>query len=194
MIDMYGNERNIKKNEDLPLARLFPGLRFPPACLTVDDVWCLLKYSANKSNIVEIGTYVGGSAFIMSVGGANVDTIDNFPGGIHEQAKANVEGRKIRIINGNSPQEIPQLRNDMYDMAFIDGDHHYENVKVDFEQLIPKLTPAAHVLFHDYEPRYPDIVRYVDELKGRSDILHIEDTGFISVFMTRGATSCNTRK
>lgn len=36
-----------------------------------------------------------------------------------------------------------------YDFVFIDGDHLYEGVKADFENLLPSLLPGAVVIFHD---------------------------------------------
>ena len=47
-----------------------------------------------------------------------------------------------------------------FDLAFVDGDHHYKNVKADFE-LVKK---CGRVLFHDIIPEFQDINKFVKEI------------------------------
>ena len=47
-----------------------------------------------------------------------------------------------------------------FDFAFVDGDHHYKNVKADFE-LVKK---CGRVLFHDIIPEFQYINKFVKEI------------------------------
>jgi len=44
------------------------------------------------------------------------------------------------------------LANDTFDFLFVDGDHSYEGVKMDFESFAPLVTPGGLIAFHDIVP------------------------------------------
>ena len=58
---------------------------------------------------------------------------------------------KIIPLVGSSQQVLPTLRQGMFDLIFIDGDHSYEGVKYDLEQSLPLLAEGGVVVLHDYE-------------------------------------------
>lgn len=47
-----------------------------------------------------------------------------------------------------------------FDIAFIDGEHNYKNVKADFE-LVKK---CGRVLFHDVDPQFVEVNKFVREI------------------------------
>jgi predicted O-methyltransferase YrrM len=108
----------------------------------------LWHYAENaKLRMVEIGRCYGGSACLMSAASPNImlDSID-LTIKLHEECVKYLRNKNVslRIANSNTFQFTS-----MYDLAFIDGDHSYEGVKNDFENLMPNLTHNAIILFHD---------------------------------------------
>jgi len=64
-------------------------------------------------------------------------------------------------------------------LAFIDGDHTYEQVKKDFENVMPLMVPNGHIFLHDTLPlsdeylpphKCGDVYRFRQELDGRKDL------------------------
>ena len=55
------------------------------------------------------------------------------------------------------------------DFVFIDGDHHYEAVKRDFELYSTLMQPGGHIAFHDVAPQPAhsgnEVERFWTELK-----------------------------
>lgn len=57
-------------------------------------------------------------------------------------------GRRVQIVRATMADAAAGLPSAI-DMAFIDGDHSYEAVKLDWETIKPRLTPFGIVVFHD---------------------------------------------
>lgn len=93
------------------------------------------------STVLEIGTgYRAGLArFMTEMLGWQVTTIDI--------RTPDTPARLARQIIGRSDEVIDHVRGE-YDLLIIDGDHHYEAVKRDFELYSPM---AGIVMFHDIE-------------------------------------------
>lgn len=77
-------------------------------------------------------------------------------------------------LHGDSREVHAQVSGDI-DLLFIDGDHHYEVIREDITNWLPKVRPDGLVIFHDYEPASMDMVatphlegvrRAVDEWSG----------------------------
>jgi hypothetical protein len=47
---------------------------------------------------------------------------------------------------------------------FVDGLHDYSNVSRDFHHFEHWIAPGGFVAFHDYQPDFPGVVSFVDEL------------------------------
>jgi predicted O-methyltransferase YrrM len=108
----------------------------------------LWRYAEQASvRMVEIGRCYGGSACLMSAAAPNVmlDSLD-LTMRLREECVQYLCGRNVslRIANSRHFQFT-----ESYDLAFIDGDHSYDGVKTDFENLMPHLTHGAVILFHD---------------------------------------------
>ncbi len=72
-----------------------------------------------------------------------------------------------RIIQeySTSPAAVEQASQQEYDLLFIDGDHSYEGVKMDFELYSPLLKQGGYLVFDDYQaPSWPGVQRAVDEI------------------------------
>jgi cephalosporin hydroxylase len=61
------------------------------------------------------------------------------------------------------------LDGELFDFAFIDGDHTYDGVRADWLAYSPMVRPGGTVAFHDTWPNFdrhePGVVRWVDELR-----------------------------
>ena len=59
-------------------------------------------------------------------------------------------------LHGDSREVYAQVP-DHIDLLFIDGDHHYEVVREDIANWLPKVRPGGIVVFHDYTPEPIDM-------------------------------------
>jgi predicted O-methyltransferase YrrM len=83
---------------------------------------------------------------------------------------------QINLIKGNSFDKttITELENkinkESVDLLFIDGDHTYEGIKNDFINYYKFVKKNGFIIIDDYEPNYPDIVKFVDEYIKNNDL------------------------
>jgi hypothetical protein len=49
-------------------------------------------------------------------------------------------------------------------LLFIDGLHDYGNVSRDFAHIEPWVVPGGYVVFDDYDPSFPGVIAFVDEV------------------------------
>ena len=137
--------------------------------------------------VLEIGTARGGTLFLWTraaVGDATIISID-LPGGLYGGGYPFL--RSILYKNlGKDEQQIILLRRDSHDrktlgivrdllgnrlldFLFIDGDHTYEGVKMDYEMYSPLVRPGGIIAFHDIveHPRHLNVgvPRFWQELK-----------------------------
>ena len=61
----------------------------------------------------------------------------------------------------------------MIDVLFIDGDHSYSGVKHDYETYIKFVKINGYIVFDDYSPRWPDVVKFVNTIRTNNNILDI---------------------
>jgi len=141
-----------------------------------------LVYSLAPQWILEIGTFKGGSAYIMSGAlddlalGGKLLTIDADP----EQIALDwtVIAHNARSVQGYFPSDIDKVRlpgGVRYDLAFVDGDHTYAAVLADLKALVQILNDEAYVLLHD--AYHEDVQRAIQEVV--ADGLY-HDAGLVS--------------
>lgn len=105
---------------------------------------------------LEIGTFKGGSAYIISGAlddvalGGKLVTIDPYP----EQIELNWStiAHNTKSVQGFFPKDIEKVvlpDGIRYDFAFVDGDHSYNAVLNDLTSLPEILSKEAYVLLHD---------------------------------------------
>lgn len=147
----------------------------------------LSKRARNCNLIVEIGTWLGRSTYVMgeSVNG-KVITIDSFimdgvpldsslvrnaqkemtkdPDWIYHCCLKNlsewIEKGKVKVIRGDSKEVIKDLDpiKGLVDMVFIDGSHDYASVKADIINYRPLLKKGGLLCGHDFSLQVKDAV------------------------------------
>jgi cephalosporin hydroxylase len=127
----------------------------------------------NVKNVLEIGTYKGGTAFLFKkLLNVNVTTIDIenlLPITIALKLKG------VRVIQGNShSKETLEKVKGNYDLLFIDGDHAYESVKKDFEMYSPLVKNGGIIAFHDIFI-ISDVNIFWNEIKRNYNYLEIKN-------------------
>lgn len=100
-------------------------------------------------NILEIGCYDGGSSYYLSNYSKVMTTIDN-----NDPCRFNPNDfiwSNYKYISGDShdPRMDEIFSQVEWDFVFIDGDHSYEGVKADFNNVLPYLRKNTPVAFHD---------------------------------------------
>lgn len=113
---------------------------------------------------VEIGTWRGVSTAILSHYADKVSTVDikYYDMAPHVWIWAGIMSKiKYHIVGGNEEKQ-KLLESLDFDFAFIDGEHSYEAVKLDFNCV----KKCGRVLFHDYASNCPGVVKFIDELEG----------------------------
>jgi len=133
-----------------------------------------LQELARGRTCLEIGSFLGKSTLCLAEVAKVVHTVDTFRASANGQTqmgkfttldkfKANIEGWDNIIYHiGKSADVIPKL-DPIFDFAFIDGMHTYEDVKRDTELCRSKLQPHSIIAFHDYGGVYGGVKQAVDE-------------------------------
>jgi len=125
---------------------------------------CLRKYAVGRRSLVEIGVYHGVNTRLLCESAdpsAVVYAVDPFFTGklgvsfnrmiAHSHVARAYRGRCVWIRDVSptaaSPGYIPSETS--FDFVFIDGDHSYEAVRLDWETWTPRLTIGGIVALHD---------------------------------------------
>ena len=156
-----------------------------------------LVQDLRPANVLEIGTYAGGTLYCwcrLAEPDATIVSIDlpegRFGGGYTEDRRREMltlfptEGQHLHLLREDShdPATLEKLKSILngkrLDLLFIDGDHTYEGVKQDFEMYSPLAADGAAIVFHDIlehpAPTECDVRRLWNEVK--DDYRHVEFT------------------
>jgi predicted O-methyltransferase YrrM len=138
--------------------------------------------------VLEIGTRMGGTLFLFTkVANENAKIISiDFPdghGGGYPKSRYNfyklfaVPPQQVELIQGDSHSDNTKvmlerlLNGQKIDFIFIDGDHSFEGVKMDFDMYSPFVRPGGLVAFHDIkrtkENSWSGVVPYWDSIKNK---------------------------
>ncbi len=133
--------------------------------------------SQSKGDYLEIGVLYGGSAIIASMFcRGQVYGIDPFEWGPtqthhriypkQEVAEANVYSWGLpepRFFTQKHPPMPPELKNNQFDVVFIDGDHTYEGAKADWDNVRERVN--NFILFHDiHNPKHGAREAYIEAM------------------------------
>lgn len=170
-----------------------------PEWLTLSTLCQCLK----PKRVFEIGTFKGSSTLALAANtpeGTEIFTLDldpnkrdqiKLPLAIGELAGVSfVVGEhyrgtpfepKIHPLYGDSASFDFRPYEKGVDLVFIDGNHSYENVKLDSENAFRMLRPGGIIVWDDYSPGW-DVVRYLNEIQKQKTLAQISGTRF-AVYM-----------
>jgi len=151
------------------------------ADLLEDDIDILLKYSNSVDLCIDLGTFAGASAYIMSSVAKHVVTIDMFESildtDIHQYVKLFNDNphyyTDVVIKLYSLTNNITVLKGITHDFGryfrsvgvlFIDADHSYNGCKLDFDSWTDSVISGGHVIFHDYEKDSFGVGKFTNEL------------------------------
>jgi len=144
------------------------------------EMWQILKQVAElrPKNVVEIGVDGGGSLYTwhkalkpeLLIG---VDINDKSDALNENLAKIEAEGGNVRMLFADSQAEetigliTDALGGKFIDFLWLDGDHHYDAVKTEFQYYAPLVRPGGIIGFHDTNSRGiegVEVERFMKEL------------------------------
>lgn len=123
----------------------------------------LAEQASRASMIVEVGSYHGKSAKVMSLASpsAHIFCIDKpqddrcrriLLANVHDE----IIGEKIHVYIGTTDTMEWDLAAVLFQFAFIDGGHLEEDVRKDIANLLPCMAPGAILAGHDWRRDNPD--------------------------------------
>jgi hypothetical protein len=80
-----------------------------------------------------------------------------------------VMGLRVKKMKCKSLEAVNFFQNRELDAVYIDGSHTYEDVVQDINAWLPKVS--VYVCGHDYSNVFPGVVRAVNEIFGKPDIV-----------------------
>ncbi len=164
------------------------------------ELFCLKAVTTlcQPRQIFEIGTFDGATTLELarSAPTAQIFTIDLPPsvstlvgaddreveharsGGVGSRFSGTAEALRITQLLGDSRLFDFSSYAGSIDLVFVDAGHEYEFVRADTVTALRLAAPGATVVWHDYQPGWPGVVRAVDELTDGRDIHHLAGTDF----------------
>ncbi len=129
-----------------------------------DLVWSrfLHRYESRAFNYLEVGSYEGMSARWLASHFplAQITCIDTFAGSDEHDEANDLEARfdfnlwlyrdRLTKLVGRSSDILPALPKDYYDIIYVDGDHHAQQVLEDAELSFLLLREGGLMIFDDY--------------------------------------------
>lgn len=134
-----------------------------------------------RNMMVEIGCYVGDSTKVFQRYFKKIYAIDPWENGYDDTDASsfiypmneieaqfdgwadkcsNIEKKKMKSIDA-----VEYFRDGCLDLVYIDAKHTYESVKEDIELWRPKLREGGYLCGHDYQGKFPGVIKAVDEFK-----------------------------
>ena len=134
-----------------------------PANQNKQEIVAFLSFAAadEPQNVCEIGTYYGGTTFLLSQALPSVNLMIGIDLYVRNSSQLHYFSRpnqKMDLINGSScapsiTDKVSQtLGGRTLDVLFIDGDHEYEGVKQDFLTYRHFVRENGIIAFHDIVP------------------------------------------
>jgi hypothetical protein len=146
-----------------------------------------LRYLPSAPAIVEVGSWLGGSAYHFVKGTEDLqatihcvdhwcgDPVLNPAGGemedIYQGFLTNLKemGAPTNVVIHRKPstEAAQEFTNASLDMVYLDGSHDHDSVRQDLQAWWPKLKDGGIIAGHDYsEQHFPGLVQAVDDFFG----------------------------
>lgn len=109
---------------------------------------------------VEVGLGSGLLFGRLVAAGINMIGVDL---GRRADRRAKVEAIGGKVLWMASEAAAPQVEDEWADFVFIDAGHSYLAAKADIAAWRPKVRPGGFLMGHDYHPKFPGVIRAVDE-------------------------------
>ena len=176
----------IGDEEALEFARAYTwrGGRMRPTQTAEEILWLLAQVRERQPRVVvEIGTDEGGTLFLWpraAAPDALIVALDSRPMGRLGRVSPYAlvrrgfarNGQRVKLLlprDSHDPRTVEELRRLLsgasVDFLFIDGDHSYEGVKMDFDLYSPLVRPGGIVALHDIASTLaPGVKRFWSEL------------------------------
>lgn len=133
---------------------------------------------AEGRDILEVGSYAGGSTWCMAHTAKSIIAVDTFKAWTNGQTQAedfttldeflrNTSGfPNISHFIGTSRQAGRKIKGH-FDMIFLDAMHDYASAKADIAKWWPRVKPGGVFCMHDYgHDDYPGVKKAADEVFG----------------------------
>lgn len=139
------------------MTRSNPQVAFAFVWREEQEILARLASEVPKSGlVVEIGTALGGTAYLMweasRANDVRIQTVDLFS---CRRAQEHLSATNVTIVNEASATYAgrwDEVVNDPIDLLYIDGDHSLAGVHQDFTSWLEKVRPGGQVVCHDYDP------------------------------------------
>ncbi len=154
-----------------------------------------LVRSLPAAQILEIGRFYGGSAFLFAVAsdqGGMITSIDIAPQNdpvLRVALKNSGLDHKVRLLVGDSGKGEPSM--ERYDLVFVDGDHSYRGARKDYERWKNSVKPGGYLAFHNAADgrgrtvTAPGAFRLIQEITARGGeyFRRESDVGSLAIFI-----------
>lgn len=79
------------------------------------------------------------------------------------------EQENIIKIKKSSNDAVKEFENNMFNFVYIDANHNFLDVKNDITLWLPKVKKGGFICGHDYQSKFPGVIKAVNELLGKPD-------------------------
>lgn len=126
--------------------------------LNLEEASLLFSFAKEKDKKLEIGRKFGGSTVLLAATGGRLTSIDIDP---KERKECLSALKNVKLIIGDSRTYD---YNEIYNFIFIDGDHSYDGVKMDYLNAERFFEKDALICFHDARKHKYGVEKYCQEL------------------------------
>ena len=142
--------------------------------LTEDELARLLELAEGR-DVLEIGTWCGGTAVELAKVARSVQTVDSFADGTRETYFRALERASLadEIVTHVGPTRcvLPSLASESFGLILHDAEHSYEAVWTDAFHMLRLRTESGVLAFHNYrEPKF-GVTEAVDDFGGPDEVV-----------------------
>ena len=141
----------------------------------------ILAKPYNGKPVLEIGTYYGYTAYVMSLACPDSRIVTLNPTVWEaEEAAANLKDRNVVVMQWKSQDYLASFPDEMFDFIFIDGDHRKVAQDLSYWE---RLNDGGLMLLHDYTPLgaprhcppvFEAVNEFADSLRRDPDVLIVD--------------------